>query len=74
MIYELPEGVTLKSCPFCGGNAVFGHTSRIPQNTGWTVWCENKPCVSLRAQESGLEAIAKWNGRADTQEEASHEH
>ncbi|ECB1886208.1 hypothetical protein EVG80_15295 [Salmonella enterica subsp. enterica serovar Mississippi] len=63
MQIELPEGVTLKSCPCCGGKAVFGHTSRIPQNTGFIVYCENRYCLTLRAQESELAAIAAWNRR-----------
>lgn len=63
MKIDLPEGVTLKTCPFCGGSAILVHTSRIPQNTGFVVYCEQKGCGSIRAQETEINAIRLWNTR-----------
>ena len=65
--------VTLKPCPFCGGEAGGPsdcYTGMRPNIEAWMVYCETNNCVleSCRDYATPEEAITAWNTRtqADT--------
>ena len=51
----------LKPCPFCGGNALSGDTSK--HYNEYLVWC-TRCGAETDVQDTRAEAISAWNRRA----------
>lgn len=61
-----PDGGELKTCPFCGGPA---HTTKsiASAKLAALVMCTDNDCATMSG-ETLLEAVARWNTRAPTNE------
>ena len=64
-VVEIPEGVKLKTCPFCGAGA---NLRTQPSQYGirgvFWVKCSDADCgVSTRSEHEELSAIRHWNDR-----------
>lgn len=61
-MYKSMSAVKLKSCPFCGGNAIL-HQPDI-QGLNWVAECRRCRCTSPWCGEKSM-AAEKWNTRSD---------
>lgn len=61
--------VTLKPCPFCGGDKILVAQTLDQKAPNWYATCHRATCAFTGYSATQAQAIAAWNQRADAQGE-----